>query len=325
MKSIFSIIILGFFVIVAGCKSDTKDCSNKVTLQLNWIDDPTFTGEYLAKEKFWFADKLNVEIRQGGVGIDPIAMLTTGKADYAVIGADKALIAIANGAPLKIIAVDLQRNPVGWIARSSLKILNFDDIKGRIDVILGDKSGTEVSSILSLILKKRQLNIVPKSVSFDFAYFLYNENVIYPVYLNEEPVKATLLHGIAINEIDPALEVNGGIQLYGNVIVTTKEKTEKCPNQITTFVTGLRKGWEFANSDKNETYEIVSKYVTKVDKGYIAQTVDRTVGFATKMYGRDVPPCHMELTAWESTLAILRQSGLLDKEVDLNNALYLIK
>lgn len=322
-KLLFVFVIIICSIYFNSCKSEQKpDCNNKITLQLNWTDDPTFTGEYVAKEKYWFLNKLDVTIKQGGIGIDPIAMILSKKADYAVVGADKALIAISDNKPIKIISVDLQRNPVGWIVRKELKILSFDDIKNRNDVVLGDKAGTEISAILNLIIKREQLKIIPKPVSFDFSYFIANPNVIYPVYLNEEPIKAELVHKIGINEIDPSLEINGNIRLYGNVIITHNEKLNTCKNQVNSFIKGLSDGWDFAKANKEDALNIVSKYV-KNDKEYIRQTMNRSINYATNMYDRPVPAGHMEYSFWEKTVLLLKEANLLSQEINLNNAIYL--
>lgn len=265
---------------------------------------------------------MNVTLKQGGVGIDPIAMVLSKKAHFAVVGADKALIAISDGKPIRIVSVDLQRNPVGWIARRELKILNFDDINNTPGVILGDKAGTEVSAILSLIMKRKKINVRPKAVGFDFSYFLANEKVVYPVYLNEEPVKAELVHNIMVNELDPSLEINGGIKLYGNVIIAHEDWINKNPTQVNNFITGLRSGWEYAQNDPEDALSIVLKYV-KNEKEYVRQTMLRTIDFATNMYGQPVPVGHMEYTAWENTIDILKETGLLKKAIDLKKAIYL--
>lgn len=317
--------IICSILLFTGCSNTPENkTKNELVMQLNWTDDPTFTGEYIAKERFWFLKKIDVVLKKGGIGIDPIAMVLSKKADYAVVGADKAMIAISNGKPIKIISVDLQRNPVGWIARRDLKVISFDDLKNRPELVLGDKSGTETSAILKLVLERKGLNVVPKGVSFDFSYFLANENSIYPVYLNEEPVKAEIVHKILINEIDPAKPENGGIKLYGNVIITHTDTVKTRPNEMKNFVSALSEGWEYAQERPDEALDIVLKYVHN-DKEYVRQVMNRTVGFATNMYGRPVPAGHMEYSAWENTMKTLRESGLLQGDVNLNEAIHLWK
>ncbi|MEM0354672.1 MAG: ABC transporter substrate-binding protein [Thermoplasmata archaeon] len=319
------LIILKLILTLFGCSLENKgqkSCSQDIVFQLNWINDPTFTGEYLAFEKFWPSQKLNVKVLQGGLGIDPIAMVVSKKADYAVVGADKALMAISNGSPLKIISVDLQRNPVGWIARAGLKVLNFKDMEGREDIIIGDKAGSEISSILQLIIHRKRLKIKPKSVSYDFSYFISNENVIYPVYLNEEPIRARVVNKIDIIEIDPIKEENGSIKLYGNVIIAHADKLIQCKNQVDAIIDGLVKGWLFAKNNIDEATQIVNKYV-KGDEEYVRGVVIKTVDFATNLYGHEVPPGHMEITAWENTYNTLKEANLILNDIDLRAVLYI--
>ncbi len=326
------LLFISLIIFLIGCNGENKSkdakqrepCKDELIFQLNWFNDPTFTGEYLAFEKNWKIRKLNVKLNEGGIGIDPIAMVSSKKVDYAVVGADKALIAISIGAPITIISVDFQRNPVGWIVRPKLNINKIEDCKNRDDVELGDKAGTEISAILALMLERKEINIKPASVSFDFSYFLTKENSIYPVYLNEEPVKARVTHGINVVEIDPAKKENGKIELYGNVIITHKEKLINCETEVNAIVSGLHEGWVEAIKDPKRAISIVMKYV-KGEEEYISGVVNRTLDFVTNMYGKKVPPGHMEKTAWESTIQTLKEAKLLDKDIDLNSSIIILK
>jgi len=58
------------------------------------------------------------------------------------------MVAFENGAPIRVIAVDLQRNPVGWIVRSEARVGTSRISSARDDLILGDKTGTETTAIL---------------------------------------------------------------------------------------------------------------------------------------------------------------------------------
>jgi ABC-type nitrate/sulfonate/bicarbonate transport system substrate-binding protein len=179
-----------------------------------------------------------------------------------------------------------------------------------------------VSSILSLIIKRKNLSISPQPVSFDFSYFVSNENCVYPVYLNEEPVRARILNNINIVEIDPLKEENGGIKLYGNVIVCHKDKFDSCKDQVDKIIDGLSKGWVYAQQNEDETAQIVNKYV-KNDMAYVKEVVKRTVSFATNLYGNQVPAGHMDIGAWQNTYNTLKEAGLLSKDFDLKTAIYI--
>ncbi|MGA1980765.1 MAG: ABC transporter substrate-binding protein [Sedimentisphaerales bacterium] len=322
-KVIFGIGFIGLIVlfIISGCGKKPAAGNRKIILQLNWIPDPTFTGEYIAlKNMYWSKDcGLDVTIKPGGIGIDPIALVVSKQAQFAIVGADKAIIARANGQKIKVIAVDFQRNPVGWIARKSLGIKTFKDIPSNTNVLLGDKVGTETTSILNLCLKRLNLDkqVSPKGVGFDFSYFVQNKDVIYPVYLNEEPVRAKI-NNIEITEIDPSDPENGGVRLYGNVIIVNEEFLDENPKAVSCFVKGLRKGWEFAKKDPIEAQKIISNSFT-YDKAALQDVIERSIDFATNMYGQHVPPCHMELREWENTINTLRESGILTKTITVTD------
>lgn len=319
----FVSVVLCLFVSCGGKSGEGFPPGNTpVTFQLNWTPDPTFSGAYIAANKsrnFFAQEGLSVDIQPGGFGIDPFAPVVAKKAQFAVVGADKAVIAFANGAPIRVVAVEFQRNPVGWIVRSSKEVKSLRDLAGRKDLVLGDKVGTETTAILDLMLRRLGLidQVTPQGVGFEFAYFLQNENVVYPVYLNEEPVTARI-KGLDIVEIDPAAVENGSIRLYGNVIITHKDTVEQNPKLIRAFVTGLCKGWEFAKSDPKGAETILRQY-KEFDNEQMPEVLARSVQFATSSYDVPVPAGHMEIAQWENTIRILSESGLLTKNVSLSD------
>lgn len=315
-----------FIALLSACdgKSGTSlPVGNRnVVFQLNWTPDPTFAGVYIAADKaknFFSQEGLSVDIQVGGYGIDPLAPVVAKKAQFAVVGADKAAIAYANGAPIRVVAVEFQRNPVGWIVRRSQRISSVTELQSRNDLILGDKVGSETSAILKLMLRRTNLEgkLRPQAVGFELSYFLQNENVVYPVYLNEEPVTART-KGIDVVEIDPAASENGGIRLYGNVIVTHKDTVGDDPKLIQAFVRALRKGWLFAKSDP-KTAESILRKNKAFDTPQMPDVLARSVAFATLSNGVDIPPGHMEVAQWEGTLRTLRESGLLGKDISLKD------
>lgn len=310
-----------FFCILSSAHSIAIG-NEPIRLQLNWTPDPTFAGAYLAADKnknFFAQEGLSVEIQPGGFGIDPIAAIIAKSAEFAIVGADKAAIAFSNGAPIRVVAVEFQRNPVGWIVRKSKNINNIKDAVGRNDVILGDKTGTETTAILNLML--RNLNIENKissqPVGFDFAFFLQNENSIYPVYLNEEPVTAKV-NEIDIIEIDPSKPENGDIHLYGNVIITHENMLQNNRKIVTAFLSGLKKGWIFAKTEPDNAKNILLQYKDFKNK-QTPEVLTRSVHFATVSQGIEVPPGHMEISQWINTLKVLKDSGLLKKDISIKD------
>ena len=319
------VLILGINICCTEMGSVAPPGNIPVVFQLNWIPDPTFAGAYIAassQTNIFAQEGLYVNIYAGGIGIDPIAAVVNRSAQFAVVGADKAVVAHANGAPIRVVAVEFQRNPVGWIVRKELGIYKISDAVDREDVILGDKIGSETTAILNLMLNRTNLHDIlhPRGVGYEFSYFINNDNVIYPVYLNEEPVTAHVM-GIDVIEIDPSLDCNGNIRMYGNVIITHQEYVREHSRQVQAFISGLSRGWQYAKNNMEAAEMILLEY-TEFDVEQMPEVLRRSVDYATSYYGISVPPGHMEIAVWNDTIALLREGGVLNKDVDISELVW---
>ena len=104
--------------VIAGMGGCTKPSPmTDATIQLNWLHDPTFTGEYLLTKR----NDVHVAIREGGPNISPLSELGSRRATAAIVGADIFLQAVEKDlkdgkkSQLMCIFVDFQRNPIGWV------------------------------------------------------------------------------------------------------------------------------------------------------------------------------------------------------------------
>lgn len=319
--------LLLFSTFLQSCENEgLHGTTYPLVYQLNWTPDPTFADAYIAADKnkgFFQKEGLSVEIRPGGYGIDAIAAVVAKRADFAVVGADKAAIAFSNGAPIRVVAIEFQRNPVGWMVRSDKNIKKISDLSGRTDIALGDKVGTETTAILELMLQRLNLSDKVKvhAVGFETAYFFQNENSVYPVYLNEEPVTARM-NNINITEIDPQLPENGGISLYGNVIIAHKDFIDKKPKIAKAFTYAMRQAWLFAKEFPHEAEAILRQH-NGFDTPQMPEVLRRSVSFATRFNDIDVPPGHMEISQWDKTLSVLIEAKLLTKKIKISDLVWI--
>ena len=66
----------------SGSNDKEKD---KIVLQLKWVPQAQFAGYFTALEKGYYEDEnIEVEIKSGGVGINPVDVLIADDADVAV-------------------------------------------------------------------------------------------------------------------------------------------------------------------------------------------------------------------------------------------------
>ncbi len=336
MKNIilkFALIASSLLFLLFACTKQESE-AGIVRLQLNWLHDPTFTGEYFLSQ----SKDVSVRIKEGGPNVFPISELLNNRADVAIIGADIFLKNISNSIDnnesnqLLCFFIDFQRNPVGWILHpevatelgldtslhSSQKQLNswlFLNLNSS-KLEIGDKRGTETTSILlkwkTLHNLDKNIEIVP--VGFDASIIMAKPPLAYPVYLNEEPYNLSAKIKKDVIVFDPSAD---GVNLYGNVLVTTKKFYSENKELITMFSHSLQRSWDFARLNLQTAVKLVSQYYTGIPDSVIQQQIQKTFDF---VYFGDVRAGDMDLTSngrWFQTIEALKNADIISKKLTL--------
>ncbi|MEA3553304.1 MAG: ABC transporter substrate-binding protein [Campylobacterota bacterium] len=118
------LIVLVFINNLYGNKSQNKKEFQKVSLQLQWLDQFQFAGYYVAKEKGFYKDVgLDVEIKKYKHDILTIDEVKNKKATYG-IGRSSLIINKSNGAKIKLLASIFQSSPLILLTtkKSGIKI-----------------------------------------------------------------------------------------------------------------------------------------------------------------------------------------------------------
>ncbi len=99
------------FGAVAGLPAFAADMT-AASLQLSWLHSAQFAGSYVAlKNGYWSDLGLDVSLAQGGPNAPVEPPVVTGQALMGISAADYTAAAVAEGAPFRIIAVAMQKNP----------------------------------------------------------------------------------------------------------------------------------------------------------------------------------------------------------------------
>jgi len=318
---------------VACSRQETRQPMSFV-VQLNWLHDPTFAGEYILVGRRDMA----VQVREGGPNIFPVSEVLSGRATAAVVGSDIFLQALDKDlkekktSQLVCFFVDFQRNPVGWVlhpdaaARAGLPEAYKGDQKKLNEWLfrqltsgtlkLGDKRGTETTSVWLQWKKVRsvpdQVKVVP--VGFDASLVLSAPMLAYPVYLNEEPFKLSEKIGRSVIVFDPAAD---GIHSYGNVLVTTEPYARANLGQLKELQAALRDSWLRAKADPASATKVVMSAYRGVGEPVVRQQVEKTLEFV--FYGGQLPGA-MNVSPsgeWDQTLRAVQQSGTVSDSLNL--------
>jgi NitT/TauT family transport system substrate-binding protein len=83
-----------------------------VSLQLSWLHSAQFAGSYIALDRGWWAEEgLDVSLLPGGPNAPVEPPVVSGAALVGISAADYTAAAVEQGAPFKILAVAMQKNP----------------------------------------------------------------------------------------------------------------------------------------------------------------------------------------------------------------------
>ena len=228
----------------------TAQALEKVSLQLKWLHQFQFAGYYVALEKGFYRDAgLDVEIRQGGPGIDATVDVGTGKADFGVCMTG-VLLPQPGLAKVTVLGVIFQHSAANILVPSRARINSLPELTGHR---LMDASG---SDDLAAMLKQQGV---------DYAALPRVEHTGNP--LDLVAGKADAMVSYVTNE-PFVFEHNGipyrsftprtfGFDFYGDNLCTTEALLRRKPDMVQAFLAASLKGWEQALVDKQDTVDLI--------------------------------------------------------------------
>lgn len=103
-----------------------------VNFQLSWLHSVQFGGSYIAAERgYWEALGLDVSLTPGGPNAPVEPPVVAGTALVGISAADYTAAAVENGAPFKILAVAMQRNPFAISSLPDNPVKSPADLAGK--------------------------------------------------------------------------------------------------------------------------------------------------------------------------------------------------
>jgi ABC-type nitrate/sulfonate/bicarbonate transport system substrate-binding protein len=225
--------------------SDAAEGFGDLTVQLSWIKNAEFAGEFMADSKGYYKDAgfSSVNLLTGPVAQEEI--VATGKADFGLSNAVSTAAAIANSDfPLKIVGTTYQKNPF-----SILSLSDKGNIKTPQDLI-GKKIGVQdpnLSLFKALLaangIDEDQVEIVPNG--FDVAPLEDKQIDGIVAYVTNESL---LVKGHGFDTVDLPFADNG-LPFVAESVMTTDEIIENEPDKVKAFLEAEIKGWKDACSD----------------------------------------------------------------------------
>jgi len=285
----------------------------KVVLQLKWQHQFQFAGYYAAAAKGYYRDAgLDVSIVEAGPAIDPVAEVTSGRAQYGV--SNSALIlARAGGKPVVVLAVIFQHSPFILVARADAGIRSVQDMAGKRLMI--EPHADEIYAFL----RKEGLNesrLVVKPHSFDHQDLIDGNTDVMTAYSTDQPFFFQQ-RGYRHLEFTPR---TAGIDFYGDNLFTSTKELAEHPARVRAFREASLKGWRYAMAHPEEIADLIlAQYSRRHARAHLLFEANRMVPL---LQSELVGLGYMSPDRWRHIADTYAELGMLSRDFALDGFLY---
>lgn len=252
---------LGAGGLLSACGGSSSGSSSgtgfgELSIQLSWIKNIEFAGEYFADAKGYYAQagfsSVNL-IAGGSAGTSAEAAVATGKALLGLSSPTITAPAISKGAALKTIASTYQKNPFCIVSLESNPIPDVQALKGKK---IGVQSGGNATIFNGLLtangLSPSDMTIVP--VQYDPTVVTTGEVAGFMAYTTNEPI---LLEGKGFKPVVLPF-ADAGLPFVAETLVVSQSSIDNARDKIKALLVAEIKGWTdaVANPAQSATYAV---------------------------------------------------------------------
>ena len=307
--------ILYFFIFLTTLNLYGK--TEKVSLQLLWLDQFQFAGYYMAKEKGFYKEvNLDVEIKKFKKNLNVVNDVSSGKTQFGV-GRSSLLVHKSNGKDIVALAAIFQSSPLMLLALESSKINSVQDFKNKKIMLTDDALGTTTLRAMVVSHGLTFKNSILQKHSFNLNDLITNKTDLMASYISNEPYRLKQKN-ISYKVFSPK---DYGFDFYSDYLFTNSKEIEKHPERVNDFLKASLKGWKYAFNNIEESVNIILKKYnpqkkTKEALIYEATTLKKLALYKTQTIG------DIKKEKLERIYDIYKVMGLAKNEVDFKTFIY---
>ncbi|MBI4058498.1 ABC transporter substrate-binding protein [Candidatus Gottesmanbacteria bacterium] len=268
---IFILLVLGYIITLIYpllrstnlTQPKKRSVLSKVNVRQKWLNQAGYAGFYVAKDKgFYEENGLDVDVREYEFGGDQTTDIVSGNFQFVVDSAPEFLKAVSRGNDIIAVAVIYQKSPYAFASLKKKNINTPADLRGKILGTTGGGSFEAIITYQALLAYGgvKESDVTYKDLAFDEVGNLRDNRAdLLDLYRTNEVYKLNKA-GLDINLLLPE---EYGFQMYGDVIVTTKQFAGENPEVVQNFIKATVKGWEYAIKNQEEAVEITMSRVNK--------------------------------------------------------------
>ncbi|WOF22432.1 ABC transporter substrate-binding protein [Microbacterium betulae] len=219
-----------------------------ITVQLSWIKNEEFAGEYFADANGYYAEAGFDSVNLVPGPSTGVAELAGGTADIAINDSVSTGAAVANeGAPLKIIGTTLQKNPFTILSLADGgNILTPADLVGKTIGVQDSNRSLFDAFLVANGIDASDVEIVP--VQYDPSPVANGEVDGFMAYLTNEAISVEML-GLATSNLPFA---DNGMPFVAETFTVTDETLQSDREMLKAFLVAEIRGWGDALADPDE-------------------------------------------------------------------------
>lgn len=279
----------------------------KVSLQLQWLDQFQFAGYYIAKEKGYYKNVgLDVEILKYRNDIKVVDSVVSKKATYGT-GRTSLLIHRNNNLPVVALAAIFQHSPAALLVTDE-SILTPNDLINKRIMISPDAitSVSYMSMLFSEGILKDNIKVQPHS--YNVQDLVDGKTDAIASYISNEPYKLKQM-GIKYKYFHPK---DYGFDFYGDLLFTSEYELINHPKRAENFTIASLKGWDYAFNNIKETAQIIyDKY--NIQNKTLDELIYEGETLKKLAYDKNGELGHIEKERFEEIAKTYRLFGMIDR------------
>ncbi|WP_181720686.1 ABC transporter substrate-binding protein [Nocardia gipuzkoensis] len=269
---------------LAACGGNSGDSSGgttadgskygRVAVQLSWLKNIEFAGEYFADAKGYFREAGfgSVDLIAGGAASTSVeAGLDTGKVWLGLSAPQTTAPAILEGLPAKIIATTYQKNPFAIVSSAAKPIKSPEDMRGR-KIGVQDTNQLIFNALLTANgMKPGDVTVVP--AQFDPTPLANGEVDGWVSYVTNEPITLAA-KGFQNTHF---LFADFDLPLVAETLTVAQSTIDKERDKLKAFLVAEIKGWKDAVADPAESARLAVEVYGKDQKLDLAEQTKEAI------------------------------------------------
>ena len=269
---------------LAACGSDDGETEagsgepgdyGDITVQLSWIKNAEFAGEFMADSKGYYTDAgfSSVELESGPGATESLVL--SGKADFGLSNAiSTGQVVAEEEAPLKIIGTTYQKNPFTILSLADGgNILTPEDLIGKKIGVQAGPTETLFDALLEVNgIDPGDVEKVP--VEYDPSPLVNGDVDGFLAYVTNESIIVESLG----NEVANLLFADNGLPFVAESVIATDQTIAEEPEMVKAFLKAEILGWKDACADLEAGAALaVDEYGKDLDLDLAKETEQNTI------------------------------------------------